>query len=322
MAIITNEFTHYDAVGAREILDNIITDISPEKTPFSSLIGQRSVDGVYFETQTDALAAASTTNAQLEGDNVTSYSAITPTTRHGNYCQISRKTFVITRTQDAELKAGRGSEVARQKVRKGAELKRDIEATLLDNIAQVSGGTGTARKTGTMGSWIASNTDKGTGGGDPTGDGTDARTDSTSTNQRAFTETILKSVMQSCWTAGAEPSYLMVGPHNKTVVSGFGGIGALTVNVGDRAPAAAILATADVYQSDFGKLNVVANRLQRDRDAWFIDPRYAKKAVFEPFMAREMPESVDGFAYMVLTEWGLSMANEAAFGLAADLTTS
>ena len=35
---------------------------------------------------------------------------------------------------------------------------------------------------------------------------------------------MLKSVMQLAWTQGGSPNYLLVGPHVKTVVSGFAGI--------------------------------------------------------------------------------------------------
>lgn len=35
---------------------------------------------------------------------------------------------------------------------------------------------------------------------------------------------MLKTVMQGAWTEGGSPNYLLVGPHVKTVVSGFAGI--------------------------------------------------------------------------------------------------
>ena len=39
MAIVTNTFTTYDAVGIREDLANTISNISPEETPFMSNVG-------------------------------------------------------------------------------------------------------------------------------------------------------------------------------------------------------------------------------------------------------------------------------------------
>ena len=49
MAIVTNTFTSFDAIGIREELANIIYDISPDETPFQSNIGQETVSNTYYE---------------------------------------------------------------------------------------------------------------------------------------------------------------------------------------------------------------------------------------------------------------------------------
>lgn len=95
MAIVANTFTRYSAVGIREDLSNVIYNISPEETPFISNIGRENVKNTYFEWQTDSLAAASASNAALEGDDVASFTAVSPTSRIGNYTQISTKNVVI-----------------------------------------------------------------------------------------------------------------------------------------------------------------------------------------------------------------------------------
>jgi len=91
MAIVSNTFLSYSAKGIREDLSNIITNIAPEETPYMSNIGRENVSNALFEYQTDTLAAAAA-NAQLEGDDVASFDAVTATVRMQNYCQISRKT--------------------------------------------------------------------------------------------------------------------------------------------------------------------------------------------------------------------------------------
>src|SRR5687768_14850552 len=113
MAQLANTYETYDAVGLREELSDKIHMITPEETPFTSLIGRMSVESTHPEWQTDTLATPVTTNNQPEG-NDWSYDAITPTTRIGNYCQISDKTILISRTLDKTSKAGRKSEVARE----------------------------------------------------------------------------------------------------------------------------------------------------------------------------------------------------------------
>jgi len=317
MAIVANTFTKFDAVGLREELSNTITNISPEATPFQSNVGSESVRNSYFEWQTDSLAAVDTT-ARISGDDVSSFDSTAATSRVGNYTQILRRTAVIADNLSAHDAAGRNDEIAYQLAKRGKELKRDVEATLLLNNAAVAGNSSTAPETAGLGAWIASNDVVGTSGVSPTGDGTDARTDGT---QRDFTETMLKSAMQLAYTNGGEPSILMVGPHNKTVVSGFAGIAAQRYMAPSDSPTT-IVGTADVYMSDFGALSVVTNRFQRERDAWFLDPEYSAVAGLRNFETTELAKTGDATKYMILWEGGLKVHNEAAHALVADLNVS
>src|SRR5690349_7169288 len=113
MAIVTNTFLSYSSIGNREDLKDFIANISPTDVPFSNTIGKATAEATFFEWQTDALAAANTSNAQLEGDDA-SFAAVTPTVRLGNRCQISNKTIVVSRTEDKIKKAGRTGELAYQ----------------------------------------------------------------------------------------------------------------------------------------------------------------------------------------------------------------
>lgn len=133
MAIISNTYTRYDAKGIREDLSNVIYNISPEETPMLANIPKETASNTYFEWQTDSLAAASTSNAVLEGDDIASFTSVAPTDRLGNYTQISRKDVIISGTLEVLDKAGRKSELSYQLAKKGAELKRDMEAILLHN---------------------------------------------------------------------------------------------------------------------------------------------------------------------------------------------
>tara|TARA_Y100000015_G_scaffold10363_1_gene9878 strand:+ start:3737 stop:4690 length:954 start_codon:yes stop_codon:yes gene_type:complete len=317
MAIVTNTFTSFDAKGIRESLADIISSISPETTPFQSNVGSENVSNTYFEWQTDSLAATSKT-AQIDGDDVGSFDASAATTRVGNYTHILRRTTIVADNLAAQDLAGRNDELSYQLAKRGKELKRDIEAVLTDNNAQVAGNSSTARETAGLGAWIATNDVFGSGGASPTGDGTDARTDGT---QAAFTEAMLKDVMQAAFTAGGEPSLLMVGPHNKTVVSGFAGIAAQRYMAPNDSPTT-IVGTADVYMSDFGTLNVVPNRFQRDRDAFMLDPEYASVCYLRPIQQVELAKTGDAEKRMILAEFGLKVLNEGAHGGAFDLATS
>jgi hypothetical protein len=320
MAIVSNTFLTYSAKGIREDLSNIITNIAPEETPYASNIGRENVSNALFEYQTDTLAAAAA-NAQLEGDDVASFDSVTATVRMQNYAQISRKTIILSATEEVVNKAGRRSELAYQIAKRGAELRRDQEFVMLNGGVAVAGDSTTARVTASLGAYIKTNTDKQTNGTDPsyTTLPNSARTDG---NVRTFTETILKNVIQKVWSQGGTPKILMCGPVNKQRVSGFSGIASSRFNIDGGAKPATLVGAVDIYVSDFGNVQVIANRFQRERDAWVIDPDYAKMVMLRPYQQVELAKTGDAEKRMLIVEWGHKVTSELAHGLAADLITS
>jgi hypothetical protein len=320
MSIVSNTFTTYSAKGIREDLSNVITNIAPEETPYQSNIGRETISNTLFEWQSDTLADAGN-NSQLEGDDVGTFDAVVATVRLTNYAQISRKTIVLSNTEEVVNKAGRRSELAYQIAKRGSELKRDQEFIMLNGGVAVAGNTTTARVTASLGAFVKTNTDKQTDGVDPsyTTLPNSARTDG---NVRTFTETILKNVIQKVWTAGGTPKILMCGPVNKQRVSGFSGIASSRFNINGGDKPAVLIGAVDIYVSDFGNVAVIANRFQRERDAWVIDPEYAKMTVLRPYQQVELAKTGDAEKRMLLQEWGLKILAENAHGLAADLVTS
>lgn len=321
MAQLATTFSSYDVVGDREELSDLISEISPTDTPFQSNIGSASSGNTFFEWQTDALAAASN-QAQVEGDDLgNTYTAITATTRLGNYTQIQRKDFLISGTEQALNKAGRSDERGYQAAKAARELKRDWETALLDNNAAVAGNDTTARETGGLTAWLKTNVNSSnTNSVDPVWSTvpTGARSDGV---QRAFTETILQDVVKQVWDSGGDPSMLMVGSFNKQQVSSFSGIAAQRFMVPDAEPGT-IIGAADIYVSDFGNLSVVPNRFQRAREAFVLDPGMARVRRLRGFEIHEMGKTGDAEKFLLTHEAGLQVDNEAALGIAADLTTS
>ena len=314
MAQPTNTFDTYDSVGEREDLSDVIYSISPTDTPFLSSAAKTQATAVLHEWQTDALAAAVTSNAVIEGDEAT-LDASTATTRLSNSCQIMDKTVVITGTQESVDKAGRASELAYQIAKKAKELKRDMEANLTGSIAEVTGSATAARKMGTLGAWVITNDDKASDGTTGAGIGNTKRTDGT---QRAFTESSLKTVIKSVWNAGGDPSMIMVGPFNKQKLSGFTGNSTRF----DAGADATLYTSVDVYASDFGQLQVVPNRFSRDRDAYVLDMDYWGVAFLRDFSMHELAKTGDSEKRQLLVEATLESRNEAASGSVMDLTTS
>jgi len=312
-------YNRYEAIGAREDLSDVIYNISPTDTPIMSSIGKTKATGVYHEWQTDSLAASTTANALVEGADA-SAADLSPTTRIGNYTQIVGKTIQVSGTLEAVDKAGRKSEKAYQLAKASAEIKRDIETIITANQGQATGSSNsTARKMGSLLSYIKTNTSKnGTSvtGVDPTTIGVSTRTDGT---VRTFTETILKDVISKVFVSGGTPSALFVSPALKQVVSGFAGLAAQRYQV-PTSGQATILAGADLYQSDFGVLQIVPNRFMRTRDALVLDPEYAALAYLRPFQTNELAKAGDSDKTQILAELTLEVRNEAAHGGAFDLT--
>src|SRR3546814_10200387 len=130
-------------VCSSHLLSDFIDNIAPTDTPCLPIVKKDKCKARCFEWQTDSLSDAAN-NAQIEGNDA-SFVAVTPTTRWGNYCQISSKNFVISRTENIVDKAGRDKEVDYQTMKKTKELKRDKDFALIQNSTYNAGATATAR---------------------------------------------------------------------------------------------------------------------------------------------------------------------------------
>ncbi|NBW13309.1 MAG: head protein [Caulobacteraceae bacterium] len=326
MAVPTGTFTTFSQVGIREDLTNAIYDISPMETPFMSTI-QRGAPAKnrFIEWQTDILATAAV-NKAIEGDDAT-YNTATATVRPRNYTQISQKAISVSGTAQAVTLAGREEELAYQIAKRSKEIKRDIEVQLTGNNASSAGTASTARRCAGFEAWITTNDSRGTGGADGgyTAAGTvTAATDASSTNQRTFTEARLKAVILNCWNSGGQPSIVMVGPVNKQKASGFVGITTKYSDFGNagKSDALTIVAAADMYLSDFGKLRIVPNRFSRERTAMVIDPEYWSMHYLRPFAVNPLAKTGDADKRQLITEYTLCSRNQRSSGVVADLTTT
>lgn len=311
-------YQSYQAIGQREDLSDVIYNISPTDTPFMTSVGKTKATAVYHEWQKDSLAAVNTSNAVVEGATA-SDATLSPSTRIGNRTQISQKTVKISGTLETVNKAGRKSEKAYQLAKASAEIKRDMEAILLSNQVAAAGDASTARTLGGLQTWLASNTSNGSGGS-AGASGTTARTTGT---DRAFTSTLLNTVIQSAYTNGGNPTILMVTPAQKVVASTFAGIATRYKDVPSNVQAS-IIGAADVYVSDFGTISIVPNRFipnaDSDDTAFLLDPEMAAVAYLRPFQTNELAKTGDADVTQLLVEYTLEVKNEAAHGIISDLT--
>jgi len=317
MTAPTNLSTTLNTVGNREDLEDTIYRVAPEKTPFLSAIGKKKAQARYHEWQTETLATPNPTNAALEGDDIATLDSPNATTRVGNYCQIFRKTLGVSRTQEVVDKAGRKSEVNRQKVRKGIELRRDMEARMIGNYASVAETGGTPRGTAGILAWLTSNVSRGASG---ISGGFSAGVVSAAVNgtQRTLTEAILKAAWATAFSNGANPSVAIMGPVQKQQFSAFTGVAQNRRDVKGREQAT-IIAGAEVYVGDFGQLMLVPHPYGLTRDLVAIDPEYAAVATLDGFKTDDLAKTGDSAKQIMTHEAAFECANEKAHFVIADL---
>jgi len=282
----------YNTVGIREDLQDAIYDISPTTTPFMSTVGRTKAKATVHEWQTDSLSDVDLANAQVEGADAVS-PTLTSTTMNQNWTQISDKVVQVSTTDDVVDKAGRTTETAYQLAKASSELKRDMESILLSDQAGGAGGTGSARTLKAIQQWLTTNVVDAAG---------------------AFTEDQLNEAVLEAYQAGGEPSMLLVSPKNKQAVSKFAGIAEQRFQAPSNKPTT-IVATADIYMSDFGTLSVVPDRFLDDDVALVLDPSMASVAYLRPFKKTKLAKTGDSEKYMMNVEYTLVVKNEAAHAM-------
>jgi hypothetical protein len=316
MAAPTNTVTSLVSIGQREDLEDVIYRVAPEETPFFSNIGTSKATGTYHEWQTEALAAPSASNAALEGNTFT-IAAGNLTTRLGNYAQIVTKAFGVSRTEDVVKKAGRSSELNRQKVLKGIEAKRDFEMSIIGNNGSRAESGGNARLTGGALAWLATNTAVGASGANG-GFASGVVTAATNGTLRTFTEAQVKTVMAAAFAAGGKPSQAYMGPTQKQEFSAFTGIATIRHDApGNKM--ASIVGAADVYVSDFGNLALIPHPYGLTRDCLIADPSMWATGVLDGWKSTELAQSSDSTQYAITFEACLVARNEKSSGVIRDI---
>jgi Family of unknown function (DUF5309) len=311
---IANTFNTYNANDLREDLTDVIWNVSPTETPFCTSIAKAKATQPLHQWQTDVLAAANTANACVQGDDITSFDAVTATVRLTNNTQISRKDLIISNTQEASIKAGMKSEVAYQVQKKGRELRRDIESILLLNQAAVASASGTAPTTAGVPSWLVTNINMGAGGAAPNGLGTNTRTTGT---DRTFTESLLKNVLELVFTnAGDQPDMMLVPPTLKQTTSTFPGNATRYMDAAGKE----IIAGVDVYESDFGSLKIIPDRFADSATALVINSDLWALAWLRPIQLITLATTGDASKRLIIGEYALEARNEKGNGAVYDVT--
>lgn len=291
-------FQTYQAIGNREDLIDVITNISPSETPMLSRFGKASASNTYHEWQTDVLKAASATG-YVEGVDTDAVSA-TPSVRTGNYTQISKRVFRVSKTQQAVVSAGRSNEFNYQKMLALKELARDIETSIHDNTGN-SGASGTGRTLKGVRSFISTNVETGT-----------------DTGTEALTATMLNDLLQSIWDDGGRPNAIYVAGWQKRKISGFTTPNTRFIDSKDKS----FVQSISVYESDFGVQQVILDRYATTTELLALQDDLWKIAFLRSPYSESLPDGGGGPKGVVEAEYTLESRNEAGSGKITGLTTS
>lgn len=323
MAIVANTFQSTDAVGNREELSDVVSRITPEDTPIYSMIPKGKCDSTHPEWEIDDLAAPAE-NIQLEGDEY-DFAAITPPERVGNYTQIMRKDWIISNTQEAVDNAGRVEKRKYQKLKKGIEIRKDVELAIVTNNASVAGAT---REFGGLPSWLTTNVSRGaTGANGGFSSGTGLTVAATDGTQRAFTKALLDTTMQAGYTNGANFRHVSVSPYVKSVFVTFmsdSNVASFRYAVSN-GKQNSIVANADVYEGPFGKVMIHPNRVQATsagvaRNAFLLDTDMLSFDWLRKIQEdKGVAKTGDADKGVIIGEGTLRVKNEQGLGVVADL---
>ena len=193
----------YDQVGRKEDVSDIITNISPTKTPFQTMVGTEGIHNILHQWQEDSLIAAGS-NAQVEGAAAPS-AVQNATVMRDNTTQIFSKTASVSGTADVVDTYGRDKETAYQLGLRSAELKRDLEYAMVGvTTSKVTGSDSVARQ-------FANYFPQCDGTAVYTVNSTSGALNTALTSQTAaaLREDIITLVSQTLYANGADPSVLI-----------------------------------------------------------------------------------------------------------------
>lgn len=282
----------YAAVGNREALLDDITMISPTETVFMSSIGKVLTDSVKDEWLTETLDASNSANAEVEGSSAAFASGDnTPRVRLYNYCQISRKPFSTSHSQDAANKAGiDGTEFEHKQMLKTKALAKDMNSALI-NQASASGTSSVAR---TLNGALAATTTNSADGG-----GVDIDEQGT-----------VLPLLDSIWEAGGRPDAVFMRGNNKRIFSSW----STPITRNTDASGKTRIITVEVYESDFGVQKLFLEREIAKSSILIVELARWKTAAFRPLFFEELGKQGGGRRGLVESEYTLRYLAENSGG--------
>ena len=318
MATVANTVLTTAAVGNREELDDFVSLITPSDTPIYSMAGKEKAASKHPEWEYEDLDTTAD-NAQPEG-NEYNYDAVAAPTRVGNYTQIFTKTFRFSGTQQAVDNAGNAEKRAHELMKKGKALRKDMEYSIVLNTASTNTDP---RRSGGLPTWLTANVSRNSGSSGGFAGG--VTTVETTGNLRAWTKTLTDTVLQSIYQNGGDVTTVVCSPYNKGVFATFmsdTNVAAFRYAAGKGTNT--IIGTADIYESPWGPVKVMANRVMSTaaataRRVFALDPSMVKWCTLRAIQEDKVAKTGDAENGVLIAEGCLKVVNEKGIGVVADV---
>jgi len=257
----------------REDLGNIIFNVTPYQTPFTSGIAKASATADNHEWLTDSYRDSVATNEALEAET-TLANVVDTRTRKGNYVQIAKEVATVTKKAELFDKAGiSGKEMAYQLMKKGKELHMDVESQTLSLTAKRASSHTVAGRSGSVAAWITTNESVGAGAGaiNPQVDGSGVPVPGT---LRTFSEATLSGLLDNVWTKSGDFGNVCIMADAARVSSIRNNLAdgdAFTDSVQSDPKTGEVYNRVGVYVSQFGPVKVVPNKHMPANQIYVLD---------------------------------------------------
>lgn len=284
-----------------EDLSDTIARIDPTEVPVYSNTSKGTATSIKHEWTVQELLAVDNTNRKNEGHEP-DYEDLKTPDRFDNYTQISSRAGIVSGTFDAvDTVGGSDRESTRQKVMKGLELRRDLEAIVTRSQAKVAADP---RQQAGMPAWISNAPNATT---PATGDGTDVATPAGPVNFDSVA--LIDAALLAAYLEGGRPKTLYMSPGLKTQFSKIpdatAGAGSIYVTKPDTSKSQfQFIGAADMYHSDWGPVEVIPSIHMEQGIVLCLDPNYMKITTLpgRNFQAKDIAVTGDSKRFMVLWE--------------------
>lgn len=223
----------YDDRAIRESLLDMIVNIDPTEDYLYRTLTKSSADQPYHQWLKDTLKSPEL-NAQVEGADA-SFAARTNPSRSANYTQIIRVDFQVSGSDRESNSAGFQDRYTYEMQKAMKEWRRDAEFSIVRGTMISGSGSASRQMAGIK---------------------TSITTLNTSQSGVSFSENILNDYLQNAWSQGGNVDTILVGGRLKRRISGFTSANTRFVD----APTEKVFAAVDVYESDFGRVEMVKHR--------------------------------------------------------------